>query len=231
MHAKDFKDAFTFENRRPLFEDKILHVPDHYQEHHLFTLPDWKDPLMFGNSHPICIEICSGNGDWIIEKALSQENKNWIAVEKRFDRMRKIWAKIKNHNLSNLVGVLGEGFTFSSHYIKSATIDEVFINFPDPWPKKKHGKHRLMKASFIDQLARILKEEGTVSFVTDDAPYLESTIGLFLQNPCFKEVFVAPHYITAFENYGVSWFEKLWREKGKQIHYTQFKKVKCPLDE
>ena len=133
MKPKDLKPVFSFETRRPLLIDRIFYVPIYYENHRGFTLPDLRD--FFGNENPHCIEYCSGNGDWILEKALQEPEKNWIAVEKRFDRIRKIWAKMKNKSIFNLLIVCGEAFTFTKNYLQANVIEHVYINFPDPWPK------------------------------------------------------------------------------------------------
>ncbi|HEY4831009.1 MAG TPA: tRNA (guanine(46)-N(7))-methyltransferase TrmB, partial [Waddliaceae bacterium] len=164
--------AVPFKERRPLLEDQVFFVPIHYTGYEHFTLPDLS--IYFGNDHPVSVEFCSGNGDWIIEKAKLDPSKNWIAVEKRFDRVKKIWSKLKNHHLSNLLIVCGEACTFAHYYLLSDKIEEVYINFPDPWPKMKHAKHRLMQSIFLDELSRILMPGKKVTVVTDDFSYLQS---------------------------------------------------------
>jgi tRNA (guanine-N7-)-methyltransferase len=224
MRPNDLKTSFTWEERRPLIEDRVFHVPLHYYRHHEFTFPGWEDGALFGNDHPVHIEYCAGNGEWIAERAKKYPEKNWVAVEIRFDRVRKIWAKIKNENLPNLFVVMGEGVTFTKHYLADASVEEVFVNFPDPWPKGKHKKHRLMTLSFIEELHRILQVEKRATFVTDDVGYLAPTIDIFLRHPGFKPVFSSPYFTTDLQDYGSSWFETLWREKGRSICYTQFHK-------
>src|ERR1700731_3962169 len=138
MKPKDLKRLFTFEERRPLLADQVFYVPYYYEAYENYALP----PLcnLFGNEYPICVEYCSGNGDWILERAKLNPEKNWIAVEKRFDRVQKIWSKLKNRGISNLFVVCGEAFTFTRFYLLNGAIEEVYINFPDPWPKHCHTK-------------------------------------------------------------------------------------------
>ncbi len=222
MKPRDLKRAFTFDTRRPLFQDQIFYVPHYFENYRDFVLPAFSE--LFQNEHPVCIEYCSGNGDWIAEKAKSEPFKNWIAVEKRFDRVQKIWSKAKNGGLSNLLIVSGEACTFTTHYLQNGSIEEVYINFPDPWPKNKHAKNRLLNPKFLDELTRILKGGKKMTFVTDDFTYLTQTIDLLRETPGFCPHFAAPYYQLDLSSYGTSWFENLWREKGKDIHYTQFVK-------
>lgn len=217
MKPKDLKVAVTFEERRPLMCDGVFYVPRYYAFHHEYSFPTWEE--IFGNNNPVAIEYCAGNGDWIVQKAQENVLMNWVAVEKRFDRVRKIWAKCKNRNLSNLLIVYGEGSTFTHHYVANHTVDEVYINFPDPWPKKRHDKHRLIKRYFLDELARVLKAGKHITFVTDDQNYLKETFSFFSAHPSF----VLLNSTTEWPEYGSSWFERLWRERGREIQYTQWK--------
>ena len=69
----------------------------------------------------------------------------------------------------------------TQRFFPSNSVEEVFINFPDPWPKKKHAKYGLVKPEFLDELHRILKRGGTVALVTDDPAYSKETIDTFRQ--------------------------------------------------
>lgn len=220
MKPKDLKRLFTFENRRPYLEDHIFHLPVFYCDYAEFSLPSFNH--YFGNENPLSIEFCSGNGDWIVEKAKNDPSKNWIAVEKRFDRVKKIWSKLKNGNIANLLIVFGMAETFVQHYVPSNCLDEVYIHFPDPWPKMRHAKNRLIQPPFLNQLARVLKEGKKITIVSDDLPFITQTVSVFANHSRFAAVFSSPYYqIEAFD-YGNSWFEKFLREQGKPIHTTQF---------
>jgi tRNA (guanine-N7-)-methyltransferase len=217
MKPKQLKFPFTWEERRPMISDGVLFIPDYYDRHDEYQFPGW-EPI-FGNKKPVVVEYCSGNGTWIAEKAKDSE-KNWVAVEYDFERVRKIWSKKKNYGLDNLFIISGEALTFAREYLPPHSIAEVFINFPDPWPKEKHAKNRLFQQPFIEQLARTT--EGTVTAVTDDPVYSEQIV---------REM--ATHWemvlsTNTWENYGASYFDTLWREKGKEIRYFQFKKRKLP---
>jgi tRNA (guanine-N7-)-methyltransferase len=142
-----------------------------------------------------------------------------------FDRVRKIWSKSRNFGLSNLFIICGEAVTSSKHYIPAHSIEEIFINFPDPWPKNRHRKHRLMCADFVKEIERILMPSGKLTLVTDDESYRDSTLLLFRNHPHFICRHAFPYYLRELENYGTSYFEQLWRKKGKDIYYLQFCKA------
>lgn len=215
MNPKQLKPVFTWETRRVLFQDSVWYFPDYFEDSD-FVFPGW--PALFGNSHPIQIEYCSGNGSWIIEKAKANPHLNWVAVEKKYERVRKIWSKLKNHALSNLIVLCGEGFSWTQKYVPSASITEVFVNFPDPWPKERHAKHRIVKPAFAQEMVRILAPEGSILLVTDDADYSQ----------IMQDTFSSHFTLSSFDpvpNYGTSYFDSLWREKGRLIRYHRFTKL------
>ncbi|NGX26907.1 MAG: tRNA (guanine-N(7)-)-methyltransferase [Chlamydiae bacterium] len=221
MRPKNLKFPFTWEEREPLFYKGILIVPQYYDRHE-----EWEAPKnLFSSDRPICIEYCSGNGHWVIEKAKKNPLQYWIAVEMQFDRVRKIWSKMHNQAIENLLVVCGEAETFTKYYLSGKSIDEIYVNFPDPWPKDRHAKHRLIQKSFVDELARVIKEEGMVTYVTDDAPYSTQMIEVMLAHPKWKNHFPKPYYVQDWEDYGSSWFKELWHEKGRDFFYIQFRRT------
>jgi tRNA (guanine-N7-)-methyltransferase len=215
MKPKDLKFPYRWEERRPELVDKVLFVPDYYDRHREWTFPGWS--AIFGNDRPVVIEFCTGNGTWIAEKA-KDSPYNWVAVEWRFDRVRKIWSKMKNYGLSNLMVVCGEAQTFAREYIPSKSVAQAYINFPDPWPKEKHAKNRLFQAPFVDELARIVSE--TVIVATDDPVYADQITHEMLKQ--WNSAFPEPYYVNDWPDYGTSFFDALWRGKGKTIRYFQF---------
>ncbi len=222
MKPEDLKPPFKWKESFTTIEDRIFYSVQEGSDS--FQFPGWEDPALFSKEQPVKIEYCSGNGAWIVEKAVESSHCNWVAVEKRFIRCRKIWSKMKNRTLGNLSIVNGEALSTTERYFPSSSVEEVYINFPDPWPKKKHAKYRLIQPTFIKELARILKNGGTVTVVTDDVPYSEEVIQHFLSSEEFTPVFEAPHFTNEWEGYGNSYFEALWRSKGREIRYMSFKR-------
>ncbi len=227
MRPKQLKFPFRWEERAPILLEKVLYVPKHYQEHDQWNKQALWD--VFSSFDSICIEYCAGNGAWIEQKAKDNSQVLWVAVEKRFDRVQKIWAKQQNYSLNNLLVVCGDALTFTKHYIKDSTVEAVFVNFPDPWPKEKHAKNRLIQREFVEEIRRIVKRGGEATFVSDDEAYSHQMIEeMTAENGKFwQAVFPAPFYVTQWPSqkpsYGsVSFFEELWRSQGKNIHYMQF---------
>lgn len=218
------KYPYKWEERRPEILNRVLFVPSYYEKHQEWNFPAWEDPQLFGKKGKVVLEYCSGNGSWIIEKASLFPENHFVAIERKFERVKKIFSKLHKGGLSNLIIVCGEALTFTSHYLPAHSVDEIYINFPDPWPKLKHAKHRLIQSPFTSQLLRVMKGGGKATFVTDHENYSKQMIQEMLNCPGWESTFPSPYYVTEMENYGTSYFDGLWRGKGKTIHYHEFKK-------
>lgn len=224
MKPKQLRSPFSWEERRIAIHDRVWYVPEYYEDYRAFTFPGWEHPDLFGNSNPVHVEYCSGNGLWIAERAISEKQINWVAVEKKFERVRKIWSKIKNHDLSNLLVVCGEGGKVTSHYFPNDSIAAAYINFPDPWPKTRHAKHRILQRPFIEELYRSLQPDACMTLVTDDAEYSDWVVQNLQEHGKFRSCFGQPFYVTDQSEYGTSYFDQLWRSIGRTIRYHRFRK-------
>lgn len=218
MKSKKLKYPFNWENRAPLLKEGIFYVPEFYQNHNAQLFPDWEE--LFGNPFPVNIEYCSGNGEWIVNKAREDFSKNWVAVEHNFKRVRKIFSKRESCGLKNLFIISGDAFTFAREYIRKESVTAAYVNFPDPWPKKRHAKHRLIQKPFIKEVQKTLKKEGSLTLVTDSIPYSEQMKDVVDSNCVFEQ---AEYSDT--NNYGSSYFNSLWTSLGRSIHFLHYQKI------
>ena len=218
MKPKDLFPPFAWKERYPCIENSVLHVPKHYFEHECFSETLWNE--IFENEQPLACELCSGNGEWIVAQAKENPQVNLIAVEQRFDRVRKIWSKMANSQISNLKIVHGTAENFFQYYVPPNTLSYVVVNFPDPWPKKRHHKRRLFQEDFVESLVKVMQDKAVLVLATDEKSYLEEAIQSLRKS--LDPVLPEPYYCEKQENYGGSWFENLWRSKGFSIFYTEF---------
>jgi tRNA (guanine-N7-)-methyltransferase len=222
MKPKDLKPRYLWRERKVYIEDSVFFIPSFYSSYEEFHFPGWE--AVFQNQNPVNVECCSGNGMWIINKALESPSMNWVAVDLDFERVRKIWAKVKNNNLTNLFIVCGDANLAVKYYFPKKSVENVFINFPDPWPKNSHAKKRLMQREFVQGVMECMKEGGSFTLTTDDRTYSDRSIALLTQFQDLTSVFDQPYYTIEFPGYGSSYFEELWRSRGKEIRYHQFEK-------
>ncbi|HEY4255056.1 MAG TPA: hypothetical protein VGM34_01750 [Chlamydiales bacterium] len=210
---KDLIIPFTWEERRPVFLERFFYLPKQYDH------GAWDEQFVWEETtQPIYLEICSGNGQWIGEQAQKRPDIYWVALEMDFARARTIWLKIHREKIPNLYVVCAEALTFLEHYAPAQSVSHAFVNFPDPWPKRHHAKHRLIKAPFAERLKTAMKPEGTVTLATDHAPYRDQMIQTFNAAPGWasRPISMDP------ASYGQSFFAALWQGKGKSIHYLRY---------
>jgi tRNA (guanine-N7-)-methyltransferase len=123
----------------------------------------------------LCLEIGCGKGTFVCETAKRNPDKFFIAVEKVRDVMVMAMEKAKNAELTNVVFAdidaekLGEVF-------EENELCEIYLNFSDPWPKKKHAKRRLTYRNFLELYRKILSADGTVFFKTDNRPLFDFSL-------------------------------------------------------
>lgn len=224
MKPNDLKSPFRWENRQVMIHDRVWYFPKICKQADDYCFPGWNHRDTFDRKGEICVEYCSGNGAWIAAKAEQNKHQNWLAVELKFERVRKIWAKIKNLQLDNLMVLCGEGYDATRRYFTDESVDAVYVNFPDPWPKTKHAKHRIIQPRFAVEVKRILKSGGVLTMVTDDPDYSKIMVEVLRCSEGFESVYPEPYYVNENPDYGNSYFEDLWREKGKNIYYHAFRK-------
>ena len=220
---QDLKLPFAFEKRQAIIFDRLWYVPAKVDSPN-FSFPGFGDSTLFGNDQPLFIEYCSGNGSWILEKAKLNPTNNYLAVEMSFERARKIWAKIHNMKLTNLVVAWAEGLELTQKYIPHSCVSGIYINFPDPWPKRRHAKYRIINQPFLQEMHRILKPESCITTVTDHEDYSKIMIKEFISHKGFQSLIEAPYFEEPKPDYGSSFFEELFKSKGKTIRLHSFAK-------
>jgi len=220
MKKSDLVIPFKYEDRRPIIINRYLYVPDNY-----FAHDEFRDKITFENDNEVHIEYCSGNGEWIIDRAKKNPNINFIAVEMKFLRARQIWLKMHKENIKNLFVVKAEAFIFTKHYLEDCFASDIFINFPDPWPKKKHAKNRLIKKEFLQEVNRVQKKDNMITIVTDHEEYRDEIINEFFKVKEYRAIFKKPYFEKDTKGFGSSFFSTLFQSKGKAINYIKFSRI------
>lgn len=131
--------------------------------------PDWQS--QFGNRQPVKLEIGFGMGDFLIEMAVREPYSNFVGIDFSQDGIRKLLARINDLQLKNIRVVYGDVREKIPLLFQEGELEAVFINFPDPWPRKRHFKRRLIKPGLVNLIAQKLAPEGRVYLATDSEPY------------------------------------------------------------
>jgi tRNA (guanine-N7-)-methyltransferase len=178
---------------------------------------------IFNNKNPITIEIGSGNGHFLVDRAINCPDKNFIGTEILNGRAKKFNSKIEKRSLKNIVVFKGDARRFVWEFLFEGTVSEFIILFPDPWPKKRHHKNRLLKTEFINMLNYRLIPGGTVSVATDFPEYRDWIVEEFGKNSRF----LCNHQAGDSgypDNYSKTLFHERFEKEGRNIYFLRFKK-------
>ena len=140
---------------------------------------------LFANAKEIWLEIGFGGGEHVSGQAKANPQAGILASEVFFEGIAKLLSQIDDAGLQN-VRVWPEDAHELVTGLTAACIDRAFILFPDPWPKARHQKRRIIQPDFLDDLARVMKPGGRVRFATDVRSYADEALERFLAHPAFE---------------------------------------------
>ncbi|HYL03984.1 MAG TPA: tRNA (guanosine(46)-N7)-methyltransferase TrmB [Steroidobacteraceae bacterium] len=126
---------------------------------------------LFGRDAPRTLEIGFGNGDNLLALALAHPERDYLGVEVHRPGIGRLLLALAERRLSNVRIVGHDAVEVLEHQIVPASLDEILVLFPDPWPKKRHHKRRLIRPAFVALLARALTPGGMLRLATDWEPY------------------------------------------------------------
>lgn len=140
---------------------------------------NWNE--VFGNDNPIRLEIGCGKGDFVKGMAHKNPDINFIAVEKATDIIVLALEKVFRNNLTNVRFINIDAVNLPEIFPENF-FDTIYINFPDPWPKKRHSKRRLTSKGFLDIFRKILTPDGSIHFKTDNRDLFDYSLVSFEEN-------------------------------------------------
>ena len=125
------------------------------------------------------VELGSGDGSFLVDYAKHHPDRNFIGVERLGGRIRKLDRKGRRAGLVNLRGVRIESAYFLRYLLPLHSVSALHVYFPDPWPKRKHRRHRLINEQFTSLAHGALERGGTVYLRTDDLIYFQQMVEVF----------------------------------------------------
>jgi tRNA (guanine-N7-)-methyltransferase len=142
---------------------------------------------VFVRPQPLEVELGSGDGSFLVEYAKRHPERNFIGVERLLGRIRKLDRKGRRAGLTNLRGVRIESAYFLRYLLPLHSVLALHVYFPDPWPKRKHRRHRLINDQFASVAHEALERGGKVYLRTDDPDYFEQMLAVFEPRPDFAK--------------------------------------------
>lgn len=177
---------------------------------------------IFGNTNPIHIEVGSGKGAFITGMAAAHPEINYIGIDIQLSVLSYALDKVLESDLDNIRLLRVDGSSLTN-YFDNHEIDLLYLNFSDPWPKKKHAKRRLTYKTFLDTYKQILPEGGEIHFKTDNRGLFEYSLASFSQyGMILKQVWLDLH-ASDYQGNIMTEYEKKFSDKGQVIYRVEAK--------
>ena len=142
---------------------------------------------LFSTIRPLEIELGSGDGSFLVQYAAAHPERNFVGIERLLGRLRKIDKKGRQAGLNNLRVIRIESAYFLRYLLPAHTVAGLHIYFPDPWPKRKHRRHRLINDQFPELARQALAPGGLVYLRTDDSDYFDQMTRVFCASRGFQK--------------------------------------------
>ncbi|MFO7809817.1 MAG: hypothetical protein R6V47_00390, partial [Candidatus Delongbacteria bacterium] len=170
------------------------------------------------------LEIGFGNGESLIKLAKTEPEYNFFGIDRKMDRVRTALKKLNmTDRIPNLI-ISRMGAEYIRKIIRPASCAEIIMNFPDPWPKKRHNKNRTIDKKFIKIIHSLLTDGGAFRYASDHEEYSLEVSKLLNDSSMFINSYPVP-YKHKVENRIQTRFEKHKVREGKQIFYIKYKKL------
>jgi tRNA (guanine-N7-)-methyltransferase len=176
---------------------------------------------LFGNPNRVVLEIGSGKGRFLISSAMEQPDVNFIGIEKSLHYHRVIRDRVLKRGIANVRLINYDAFPVLREMLPDASLSELHIYFPDPWPRKREQKRRIIRAEALEQMRRVLVPGGIGIYVTDHRDYFEAAV------PLIAELFDAETRIPGPDDPPRTNYEAKYREEGRPIYEVRFRRMKA----
>lgn len=200
---------------KPGAKETILQHPNYI----LTDGSDWKGKWQerFLKAQPLHIEVGSGKGQFIVEMAKAHPEINYIGIEMQTNAIISILEKQLEEQLPNLQLLLVDGADLTD-YFSDGEVDQVYLNFSDPWPKTRHEKRRLTYKTFLKTYETIAKPKAELHFKTDNQKLFEySLASVTWYGMTLKKVWLDLH-ASDFEGNIMTEYEEKFSSKGQPIY-------------
>ena len=186
-----------------------------------FGIEDDARPLdfeaLFGRDAPRTLEIGFGNGESLVALAAAHPEEDFLGIEVHRPGVGHLMLRAEALGLANLRVASRDAVEILGARVPDASLDTVLLYFPDPWPKKRHHKRRIVQPGFVELVARKLKTGGRFRLATDWQPYAEQMLEVLsasatFENECGAGYSARPasRPLTRFESRGQRLGHEVW---------------------
>ena len=166
---------------------------------------------VFGRKAPTVLEIGFGNGETLVRAAGENPGSDFLGVEVHLPGIGRCLLQAEKAGLQNLRLIQGDAVEVLEQRLAPASLAKVCLFFPDPWPRKRHHKRRLVQPGFVALVQRVLEPDGVFHVATDWSPYAEHIESVMAEARAFESMDQPPtRYPTRFESRGAALGHEIW---------------------
>ncbi len=180
---------------------------------------------LFGNENPITLEIGFGMGASLAEQAKLNPERNFLGIEVHRPGVGALLSRIKENGATNVRVIAFDAVEVLAQMIGEHTLDRVQLFFPDPWPKKRHHKRRIVKPEFVQRLQSKLKVGGIFHMATDWENYAEHMLEVMLAEQGWKNLSSSNDYVPKPDDRPVTKFQARGERLGHGVWDLMFEKL------
>ena len=174
----------------------------------------------------VVLEIGFGRGEFLLDLAQNDPEAAFLGVEVSFKRVLKLARKLARAELTNVRILEARAENVVRDLIPPHSVDEVWINFSDPWPKARHEGRRLIQPLFIAELSGCLKAGALLHVATDDVPYAEQIDQILSDEKTLLSDHPDRDWLPEIPGRKHTGYETEWRQAGRPLHFFEYRR--CP---
>lgn len=179
---------------------------------------------LFERAAPLTLEIGFGNGDYLLHRCQQEPERNFIGLEVHRPGVGRLLDRAEKAGVSNLRVACWDAVEVLRDWFAGASLDEVLIQFPDPWHKKRHHKRRLVQPEFVALLCQRLAPGGRLRLATDWANYAEHMLAVLSAEPQLSNRAADGGYVPRPDDRPITRFEARGHRLGHAVFDLEFLK-------
>ncbi|CCU85811.1 MULTISPECIES: tRNA (guanosine(46)-N7)-methyltransferase TrmB [Mesotoga] len=191
---------------------------------------EYKLPLdlqdVFGRKRETFLEIGFGSGEFILQKAIENPNADYLGVELSMISAKKLLKSLSRNHVGNVRALLVDASFALRNILPKDSMSGVYMNFPCPWPKKRHSERRLNSVNFLEKIAKVLKKGGFFQLYSDSKEFVHEMFGEVGKTNCFDDPVLE---VNPTVGVGTR-YEKKWLDMSKEIFRMKCIRIKCEIN-
>ncbi len=171
---------------------------------------------------PLVVEVGFGRGEFLLDLATSEPEQAFVGIELSYKRTLKMARRLARREIANVALLEGRAEAVIEEALGDATVACFWLNFPDPWPKKRHHRRRFVQADTLARIARRLVPGGLLRIATDHPDYAEWIDERLAAAPELENRYAPDRWRPRVEGRTATAYELEWRALGRAFHFFEY---------